>query len=259
MGEHQPIVTPLAKPVLQAMHLALGGTDMHPTRLSSLIRQDSYNIDEPCHIDIDIAACAKVHLIDDSDQLGFTDLTLTLILQNNSHVIYRAHSVDSPRTMLVNLPLTSTIKSTHEHEFKRRVHIILQGVESTFDLIASYFVGTKRKIRLITIQDHQAPASSSNVEVRGAFEGDAQFTCDNLIHIGKGAQKTTATQVNKNLLLSNKARAISIPKMEVETNDVSCKHGAATSKISEDQLFYLQSRGLSSAFAIELVISSFLA
>ena len=121
-----------------------------------------------------------------------------------------------------------------------------------------YLGGNKRSFKLTTIQEHRAKDSSSDLVVNGVFEGESRFFCDNLILIQKKAQRVKATQVNKNLLLSDASRAISIPKLEVLAHDVQCSHGTVTSKLSEEQLFYLQSRGMSSEQAKELLIQAFI-
>jgi len=205
-----------------------------------------------------IEAGAQITLIDDSERLGLQNLEVVIELLENSSLIYRSHVIDSHRTSLAEMPLTSNVKASGER-LRKKLHFILNGVGATLDVQCSYLGGKKRDFRITTIQDHRAPQTKSELSVKGVFEGEAHFWCDSTITIAKPAQKTDALQVNKNLLLSETARAISIPKMEVEADDVSCQHGAATSQISEDQLFYLQSRGLSVQKAQELLIQAFLA
>jgi len=64
--------------------------------------------------------------------------------------------------------------------------------------------------------------------------------------------------MNKNLLLGCNSQAISIPKLEVEADDVDCKHGAAVSKLDDEQIFYLQSRGIDYCSAKNILIDAFL-
>jgi Fe-S cluster assembly protein SufD len=72
-----------------------------------------------------------------------------------------------------------------------------------------------------------------------------------------GAQKTNAYQSNRNLLLSTKARADSLPKLEIEANDLRCTHGATVSPADEEQIFYLMSRGIPRLRAIQLIVEGF--
>ena len=80
-----------------------------------------------------------------------------------------------------------------------------------------------------------------------------------MIKVDEGAQQTDAFQESRNLLISKKAHADSIPGLEILADDVRCTHAAAIAQIDKDQLFYLRSRGLSDAAARRLVIEGFLA
>jgi Fe-S cluster assembly protein SufD len=75
--------------------------------------------------------------------------------------------------------------------------------------------------------------------------------------VAPGANGTDAYQVNNNLLLDRRARADSIPGLEIEANEVRCTHGATAGQIDREQLFYLQSRGLSLAEARKLIVEGF--
>jgi Fe-S cluster assembly protein SufD len=72
-----------------------------------------------------------------------------------------------------------------------------------------------------------------------------------------GAQKTNAMQTNRNIVLSENAKADSIPNLEIEANDVRCGHAASVGPVEEDTLFYLMSRGISRPEAERLVVFGF--
>jgi Fe-S cluster assembly protein SufD len=71
------------------------------------------------------------------------------------------------------------------------------------------------------------------------------------------AQQTDAFQSSHALLLSSRARADAIPILEIEADDVRCKHGATTGRIDDDQMFYLMSRGLSYQEAQRMIVQGF--
>ena len=71
------------------------------------------------------------------------------------------------------------------------------------------------------------------------------------------AQQTNAYQANHNLLLSQKARADALPILEIEADDVRCKHGSTTGRIDDEQVFYLMSRGLSYQEAQRMIVQGF--
>ncbi len=79
-----------------------------------------------------------------------------------------------------------------------------------------------------------------------------------MIKVEKAAQHTDAHLENKNILLSNGSRAVSIPQLEIEANDVKCGHGAAVSKLNKDDIFYLESRGINAQATQRLLVDAFL-
>ena len=77
--------------------------------------------------------------------------------------------------------------------------------------------------------------------------------------VPQAAQLTDAGQLNRNLLLSSKARVDTKPQLEITANNVKCSHGATVSQLDDDEVFYLQSRGLNAADARNLLIKAFAA
>jgi len=109
-----------------------------------------------------------------------------------------------------------------------------------------------------TVQHHRAPNSTSNLLIRGVFDDESKFHYTGLVKIEKKAQKSHAYQKNQNLILSPGVFVESEPFLEIEANDVFCTHGSTTGKISEDQLYYLTSRGINREEAKELIVQGFL-
>jgi Fe-S cluster assembly protein SufD len=78
-----------------------------------------------------------------------------------------------------------------------------------------------------------------------------------MIYVAPGAQKTDGYQSNPNLVLSEEARADSIPGLEILADDVRCTHGATVGKIDPEQVFYLNSRGIPTDQAKQLIVEGF--
>ena len=76
--------------------------------------------------------------------------------------------------------------------------------------------------------------------------------------VDSGAQETNALQTNRNLLLSKEAEADSLPGLEILANDVRCTHGATTSRLDQEELFYLLSRGIEKKSAESLISLGFI-
>ncbi len=108
-----------------------------------------------------------------------------------------------------------------------------------------------------SLQDHSAPNCLSDLLVKGALRDESVSVYSGLIKIRKDAQHSDAYQANRNLLLSSRARTDSIPKLEIEANDVRCTHGATVGQVDAEQLFYLQSRGFSPKEAQDTLVHGF--
>src|SRR4029077_16299547 len=89
------------------------------------------------------------------------------------------------------------------------------------------------------------------------LDDQSQGIFDGLIIVAKDAQKTDSAQTNKNLLLSPKAHAHSVPELKIMANDVKCKHGSTIGQLDPQQLFYLRSRGIPLLDARRLLVYAF--
>lgn len=108
-----------------------------------------------------------------------------------------------------------------------------------------------------TIQEHQAPDTNSDINFRVALNDSSSSLYQGIIRVDKVAQRIQAFQSNKNLLLGQQSRADSIPKLEILADDVKCSHGATVGPVDAEQVFYLNSRGLSCDEAKELIVLGF--
>ena len=132
------------------------------------------------------------------------------------------------------------------------------GPGANSDMLGLYFGDEDQHFDHNTSQDHVAPHASSDLLYKGALDGESRAVFRGIIRVGKGAQQTDAYQTNRNLLLSDKARADSLPNLEIEADDVKCSHGATVGQLDQESLFYLMSRGLKREQAERLVVMGFL-
>ncbi len=108
------------------------------------------------------------------------------------------------------------------------------------------------------IQYHNVGNTVSDVLFHCALTDNARSVFSGNVVCKPGSQKIDGYQQNRNLMLSETARADSMPKLEIEANDVRCTHGATFTTYDEAQMFYLQSRGLTKAKAESLLTEGFL-
>jgi Fe-S cluster assembly protein SufD len=133
----------------------------------------------------------------------------------------------------------------------------LVGRGSTGRMSGFYFTDHKQHLDHDTQQNHMAPDTTSDLLFKGALLGNSRSVWQGMIYVAPGAQKTDGYQANRNLVLSESARADSIPGLEILADDVRCTHGATVGKIDEDQVFYLLSRGIQRADAERLIVEGF--
>lgn len=125
------------------------------------------------------------------------------------------------------------------------------------DMLGLYIAEGSQHMDHETLQDHIAPHASSNLLFKGALMDEGRSVFRGLIRVHPKAQRTDAYQTNRNLILSSKARADSLPNLEIAADDVRCSHAATVGQLDQEEIFYLLSRGIPKKEAIRLVIFGF--
>jgi Fe-S cluster assembly protein SufD len=137
-------------------------------------------------------------------------------------------------------------------------HLSSEGGD--LELYGVYFADKGQHLEQQVFVDHNAPKTKSRVSYKGALQGagaHAVWIGDVLIQ--PSAAGTDSYEQNRNLLLTDGARADSIPNLEIETGDiVGAGHASASGRFDDEQLFYLQARGISEEEARRLVVRGFL-
>ena len=123
-----------------------------------------------------------------------------------------------------------------------RVIMDHEGAECWVDGL--YLVSDNQHTDTHSVIDHRKPHCTSHQLYKGILDGKSRAVFNGKIFVRHDAQKTDAMQTNKNLLLSNEARVDTKPQLEILADDVKCAHGAAVGQIDEDELFYLETRGI---------------
>lgn len=130
-----------------------------------------------------------------------------------------------------------------------------EGAETFVDGL--YMVGPDQHTDTHSVIDHKQPHCNSRQLYKGILDGNARAVFNGKIFVREGAQKTDAMQTNKNLLLSDKARVDTKPQLEIYADDVKCAHGAAVGQIDPEELFYLETRGITPELGRSLLTYGF--
>ncbi|MBI4385169.1 MAG: Fe-S cluster assembly protein SufD [Nitrospinae bacterium] len=196
----------------------------------------------------------------------FVNSTQDFILEENSKVLYthiqadpfeswsfakdRVHLNRYSRFHGVNVYSGCKLARRH-HE----VHLEDSGAELKLDGV-SVLTGREQAHNLVRIH-HEAPQCASAQHFKNIVNESSRSSFDGSVIVNKGAQLTNSDQLINNLMLSDDAHADSKPNLMIYADDVKCTHGSTVGQLDEEQLFYLNSRGLSQGMAKSLLTRSF--
>jgi Fe-S cluster assembly protein SufD len=238
-------------------------------------------IDEPIWIEYAADGPALVHtllileddanlpaLVEDySGGAGFASGGVEQVIGGNAHTRYvqverwapDVWSFSWQRAQLAQDASLRTLNATVGARLARNnVQVVLTGRGSQADLLGVVGLGDRQHADFQTLQDHHGDATRSDLVIHDALRDRASANFTGLIRINKTARQTESSQEQKNILLSDRAKADSDPKLEILNNDViRCTHGAAVGPVDQEMVFYLESRGLDRATAEQLIVEGF--
>jgi Fe-S cluster assembly protein SufD len=142
---------------------------------------------------------------------------------------------------------------------RHEVRIRFAGEGAAAALDGVYLPGSEQVHDNTVFVDHAVPGCTSHQLYKGVLSGSGRGVFNGHILVREGAGGTDAHQVNKNMLLSDRAEADTRPRLEIYTDDVKCTHGAAVGQLDEDAVLYLRSRGISEPDARRLLVRAFVA
>lgn len=200
------------------------------------------------------------------DEAGFSSAVTELFLARGAQVRYVSMQELAPRTVSFSAQrallsqdanLNWLVVSVGSSFTKSNVEAHLRAPGANAEMLGLYFGNEQQFIDHHTAQEHMAPNTTSDLLYKGVVTDQAYSIFSGMIRVHEGAQKTDAYQTNRNLLLSDDAQAHSIPNLEIGANDVRCSHGATIAPIDEDEVFYLQSRGIGRPEATKIIVDGF--
>jgi len=178
---------------------------------------------------------------------------------------------------LQNLNNSSTLVSTTVMHLEKEAHleshflsmngglirnntrIDFQGKDGTANVYGLYLMDRKQHIDNQVFVDHAMPGCTSNEMFKGILDENASGVFNGHVLVRKDAQKTNAYQSNRNILLTDTAKANSKPFLEIYADDVKCSHGSTTGQLDSEAMFYLRQRGIGEDSARMLLLYAFAA
>lgn len=136
------------------------------------------------------------------------------------------------------------------------VELVQPGAEVSIS--GRFLTSDQDQLEVAVLIHHQVSHTKANVSLKGAAQDRSRLVFKGKIVIDEGCGDTNSFLEERILLLSDQAKAEAVPELEIKCDDVKCSHAATISRINEDQLFYLQSRGIPREKAQDLVVKGFL-
>jgi len=202
----------------------------------------------------------------DNDNSYFTNAIVDLVLEDGARFQHykvqregaRASHIATTRVDVGRNAVyeTTTINlgaALSRHDI--RVTMDHEGASCAVDGL--YMVDGSQHTDTHSVIDHRQPHCSSHQLYKGILDGKSRAVFNGKVFVRHGAQQTDAQQTNKNLLLSDNAQVDTKPQLEIYADDVKCTHGAAIGQLSEDEMFYLESRGINPALAKNMLTYGF--
>lgn len=156
--------------------------------------------------------------------------------------------------------LVSLSVATGGQVIRGYIETAMEGRGSSSELYGVAAGHDEQHLDFYTVQDHIAADTRSDLLFKSALKGTSRAVYYGITRVGPEGRNADTNQRNQNLLLSKGAKADSDPVLEILTSDVlKCAHGATVGPVDAEQLFYMESRGLSQQQAVALLVTGFLA
>jgi Fe-S cluster assembly protein SufD len=192
-------------------------------------------------------------------------LTHVVLKENATLNLIEIKQAGQGETMLQSLHVESAKGSYFNHYninlgggfLREDINIQLNGALAQVDLKGLFTPRYTEYVDVHSQVNHNVPNCESHQDYRGILNCESHGVFNARVFIAKDAQKTNASQVNHNLLLSRSARINTNPQLEIYADDVKANHGSTVGELDDEALFYMQSRGINPDDAKRLLIAGF--
>lgn len=191
-----------------------------------------------------------------SDLIAEEDSKLTYVrtqnLSENAHSIQLSSALSYKNSKVKNFSLNLGCEWLRHESISR-----LLGDGANSEMISVSVPENSQEFDMRTLQLHEKPNTSSDLLYKNALYDESKTTFAGMIKVEEGAHQTDAYQTCRNLLMSDKCEANSMPGLEINADQVKCSHGSTSNPVAENELFYLMSRGIEEPVSRQLVTFGF--
>jgi Fe-S cluster assembly protein SufD len=141
---------------------------------------------------------------------------------------------------------------------RNEIRGIINGARVEYRVNGAYMASGSQHLDNTTFIDHAAAGSRSREVYKGVLAGSSRGVFQGKILVRPDAQQTDGYQMNRAMLMSDRAEIDSKPELEIYADDVRCSHGATVGELEEDHLFYFQARGVDRDTARRLLVAAYI-
>lgn len=213
---------------------------------------------------------SAVTLVEDyigfGDAVQFTNAVTEIWLDENAQVNHTRVQRETNRTVHIGKTAVSQARDSRYalnaiavggQISRHNIDIFQTGPQTATHLYGLSLLTDKQVADTHSAIHYAQPHGTAEQIQKNIVDGQAHAVFNGKIFVPRAAQMTNASQENRNLLLSDKARVDTKPQLEIVADNVKCAHGATVSQLEADEVFYLQSRGISQDNAQRLLIFAF--
>ncbi len=220
---------------------------------------------------IHVGQGAKVSILE--SHIGFTpnmywsNALTDMRIGENAHVQYCKAEGEASHTIHTNTTRVWQERSSHFEIFsfahkarlvRNNLTILLKGEGTNTIMNGFYAIDGHQHVDNHTLLDIQQPNCTSYQLYKGILKDASHAVFNGKIYVHPIAQKTNGYQLNKHLMLGKEARVDTKPELEIFADDVKCTHGATIGQLSDEEIFYLQSRCITKELASQLLAKGFI-
>lgn len=222
---------------------------VYPSLNRLVFRQGFLDVNESSLVDLSLA---EINL---TDSKIFINLSKGKVLESGLYFVV-GDGLEYEITLNLNESSKCKVFLIHQSSQKLSLQINLNGKNAQLEVYTLDVLNGSAVSELEIEVAHKAENTESKILVRSILEDSAKFSFLGRIKIEKLAQKSVASLLNKNIMLSDKAKVKTEPELEILADDVKCSHGASIGGVDSQILFYLMSRGFDSDSAKSLIVQS---
>lgn len=179
------------------------------------------------------------------------ELTLFFWNQNN-----QAMEFDDQFIIKRNAVLNLSYGELTQSDFSRKTHVLLQEEGASVVLYTATLSSSTKRYQILC--EHAAPHTESNMKNYFVLLKDGSCSMDAIGKINKGAFGAKSHQISRGLTFDQQKRAVILPQLLIDENDVEASHATTLGQLDENQMYYLQSRGLTRDEATQLITIGYL-